>query len=153
MKKVCLAVVLLGALAAVGLAQAKVDGKWTAEVPGGRGGTQQITFNFKTDGSKLTGTATAGQAGEAPIEDGKIEGDTISFKQTLNFNGNSVSISYTGKVKGDEIEFTREGGGGGGGNRGGGGGGAGAGGGGNRGGGGGGGGRGGPATFTAKRAS
>src|SRR4029077_7639052 len=86
-------------LAAIGLSQAKVDGKWTAEIPGGRGGPQQVTFNFKTDGAKLTGTVTAGQAGEAAIEEGKIEGNTISFKQNLTVNGNAVSITYTGKVK------------------------------------------------------
>src|SRR5436190_18415822 len=86
-------------LASFGWSQAKVDGKWTAEVPGGRGGAQTMTFNFKTDGAKLTGTATAGQAGEAPIQDGKVEGDTITFKQVLSFNGNNVEITYSGKVK------------------------------------------------------
>ena len=28
--------------------------------------------------------------------------------QVLNFNGNEVKMMYTGKMKGDSIEFTRD---------------------------------------------
>jgi hypothetical protein len=99
---------------------ADVSGKWTAEVPG-RGGTQTTTFNFKASGSNLTGTVTTPR-GDNEISDGKIDGDKISFVQKLSFNGNDITINYTGVVKGDTIEFTRDTG------------------------------RGGPQTFTAKKA-
>ena len=104
------------------LAAANVSGKWTAEVPGRGGNTQSTTFNFTVSGDVLTGTVSGGRGGDAPISDGKVSGDTVSFTQTLNFNGNEIKISYTGKVSGDTIEFTRDAG------------------------------RGGPVTFTAKRA-
>jgi opacity protein-like surface antigen len=90
-------------------AAADVTGKWTADIPGRNGNTQTTTFNFKAAGAKLEGTV-ANQRGENPISDGKIDGDTISFVQVMNFNGNEIKLNYTGKVKGDTIEFTREGG-------------------------------------------
>jgi len=93
---------------------ADVDGKWTASMPGQGGNAMEVTFTFKADGSKLTGTMS-NPRGEREIQDGKIDGDTISFNQTFERGGNSMKIVYKGKVSGDTIEFTRsfEGGGGG----------------------------------------
>ena len=85
---------------------ADVTGKWTAEVPGGRG-PQTTTFTLKADGASLTGSVGT-QRGDNPISDGKIDGDNISFSQKLSFNGNDTVITYKGVVKGDTIEFTRE---------------------------------------------
>jgi hypothetical protein len=85
---------------------ASVDGKWTAQVPGRQGNTQEMTFNLKADGSTLTGTITSPR-GEAKIDDGKVDGDNISFSQTFERGGNSMKIMYKGKVSGDTIEFTR----------------------------------------------
>jgi hypothetical protein len=48
--------------------------------------------------------------GDSPISDGKVDGDTITFAQVMNFGGNEMKMTYTGKVKGDTIEFTRDGG-------------------------------------------
>jgi hypothetical protein len=87
---------------------ADVTGKYTAEVPG-RNGTQTNTFTFKTSGEKVEGTVGS-QMGETPISDGKLSGDTLTFVRVLNFNGNEIKLNYTGKVKGDTIEFTVEGG-------------------------------------------
>jgi Zn/Cd-binding protein ZinT len=95
---------------------ADVDGKWTASMPGRQGNTMEVTFNFKADGNKLTGSMSTPR-GETEIKDGKIDGDNISFNQTFERGGNSMTIEYKGKVSGDTIEFTRamQGGGGGGG--------------------------------------
>ena len=95
---------LLGAAVAFA---ADVSGKWVAQVPGRNGNTREVTFNLKADGSGLTGTIS-GRRGDMPISDGKIDGDNLSFTQTLEFNGNSVKFLYKGKVSGDEIKFTRE---------------------------------------------
>ena len=96
---------LLGLLSLTALA-ADVTGKWTAQVPGRGGQTREATFNFKADGNTLTGTVS-GRGGDMPIADGKIDGDTISFTQTMEFNGNSMKFVYKGTVSGDEIKFTR----------------------------------------------
>jgi hypothetical protein len=90
-----------------GLAQAAdATGTWTAQVPGRDGQTRETKFNLKADGDKLTGTMT-GRNGDLTIADGKVKGDEISFDVTLNFQGNSVKMDYTGKVAGDEIQFKR----------------------------------------------
>ncbi len=95
---------LVGAVAAFA---ADVSGKWVAQVPGRNGQTREVTFTLKGDGGSLTGTVS-GRNGDNPISDGKIDGDNISFTQTLEFNGNSVKLTYKGKISGDEIKFTRE---------------------------------------------
>jgi len=100
-------VILLLLLAAMSAWAADVSGKWVAQVPGRNGQTREVTFNLKADGGTLTGTVTT-MRGEAPISDGKIDGDNISFSQTLEFNGNSVKLMYKGTISGDEIKFTRE---------------------------------------------
>ncbi len=86
---------------------ADVTGKWVAEMQGRNGQTRQVTFNFKADGSQLTGTVTTNR-GDAQISDGKINGDEISFVQVMEFNGNQMKMTYKGKVSGNEIKFTRE---------------------------------------------
>ncbi|MDQ1469184.1 MAG: hypothetical protein QOJ99_664 [Bryobacterales bacterium] len=94
-------------------AAADVTGKWTAESPGRNGTPQVTTFEFKPEGAKLEGSVTSTRGGNpmtTPITDGKVDGDTISFSQTLTMQGNEVKLTYTGKVKGDTIELTREGG-------------------------------------------
>lgn len=96
---------LFGLLALTAMA-ADVTGKWTAQMTGRNGQTREATFNLKADGNTLTGTV-AGPRGENPISDGKIDGDQISFTQTMEFNGNSVKLLYKGTVSGDEIKFTR----------------------------------------------
>ena len=132
MKRVLLVFALL--LVATGLvyAQAGVAGKWTGETPG-RGGAAAtpLTLELKVAGTTLTGTITNGAQPAAAISDGKLDGNKISFTQTISNNGTDVMVSYTGEVNGDELSLTRAGGGGrggagGGGGRGGAGGGAGA---------------------------
>jgi hypothetical protein len=119
MKKLGLTV-LLFALSSVAALAADFNGKWTADVPGRNGNTQTITFDFHVDGSTLTGKVTT-MRGDMDISNGKVDGDNISFDQVMNFNGNSMTMSYTGKADGDTIKFTRSMAGGGGGNGGGGG--------------------------------
>jgi len=85
---------------------ASVDGKWTAEVPG-RNGTQTNTFTFTTSGSTVTGTMTT-QRGDTPIAEGKLDGDTLTFTITRpgRNGGDPIKTTYTGKVKGDSIDFS-----------------------------------------------
>jgi len=102
---------LLVALAPVAALAADFNGKWTAEVQG-RMGPQTITFDFHVDGATLTGKITTPR-GDTDISNGKVDGDNISFDQVLNFNGNSMTMSYKGTADGaDSIKFTRTFGGG-----------------------------------------
>ncbi len=105
MKKMFRAAALAAAFLVAVLA-ADVSGKWNAQVPGRGGQTRDVTFNFKADGDKLTGTMS-GFRGDLQIADGKVASDDISFKVKMEFGGNAMTMSYEGKVAGDEIKFKR----------------------------------------------
>ena len=61
---------------------------------------------------KLTGTVS-GRGGETAIAEAKLKGEEISFQVTREFNGNTVTTKYNGKLSGDTIkgkmEFQRDG--------------------------------------------
>lgn len=98
-----LAVLTLALLASAYAAD--VAGKWTAEVENPRG-VMQYTLEFKVDGANLTGKMIS-QGGETEIQNGKVNGDEISFLQVLKLRNREVRLQYKGKVSGDEIQFTR----------------------------------------------
>ena len=95
------------ALFAFSASAADVSGNWkgTADTPNG---TIERTFVFKVDGSKLTGETSSNMFGKSTIEDGKVDGDDISFTITVNVQGTEGKVSYKGKVEGDQIKFTVE---------------------------------------------
>ena len=102
---VVLAVVATGFLAHV-FAAVDVTGKWTSEFDT-QIGVQKYTYTFQVKGSELTGTA-ASELGTTVIKNGKVDGDTVSFMEPLDFMGMLLEISYTGKiVSEDQIDFTR----------------------------------------------
>lgn len=100
-------IALLTCLAAAAMFAADATGKWSAEVAGRGGQTRTVTMSLKADGAKLTGTV-GGPQGDTEITDGKVDGDTITFTVTREFQGNSMKVNYTGKVAGDEIKFKSE---------------------------------------------
>ncbi|MBV9763563.1 MAG: hypothetical protein JOZ48_01860 [Acidobacteriaceae bacterium] len=97
---------LIGLLAFT-LSAADVSGTWkgTAQSPAG---AVERTFVFKVDGNKLTGETSSNMFGKSVIEDGKVDGDNISFTITINYQGNEAKVNYKGKVQNDEIKFTVE---------------------------------------------
>jgi hypothetical protein len=104
---VACAVMVFGAAATYA---ADADGTWSWTTPGRNGAEgRKMTLKLKTEGEKLTGSVTApGRQGAEPkpvqIADGKVKGDEISFNVTREFNGNSNTTKYTGKVSGDSIK-------------------------------------------------
>lgn len=112
MKKRLLSLCALLALATIALFAADVAGKWTSEQAGRNGGAARVTtYEFKVDGTTLTGTVTAamGRGGEptpTDISNGKIDGDNISFEVTRTMGQNTMTSKYSGTVSGDEIKMT-----------------------------------------------
>jgi hypothetical protein len=102
------ALVALAVLSCGVASAANVDGKWVAQVPGFQGDTIEITFNFKAEGEKLTGTIGS-PMGEREFSEGKISGDSISFVLVFSPPGGegNFKIVYKGKVNGDQIQFTQ----------------------------------------------
>jgi len=99
-----LAVASLSALAA------DITGTWKAEFETQRG-LQKYTFTFKQDGANVTGKASVemtDQKRDAEFKEGKVEGDTVTFVEPLKIQDNEINITYTGKISGNEIKFTRK---------------------------------------------
>ena len=98
-------------LAFVGTAYAEntVTGKWKGEFDS-QIGVQKYTYEFKADGTNLTGRAIGIRedgTNNVAITEGKINKDEIFFVESLQFNDNDVRIEYTGRVSGDEIKLHR----------------------------------------------
>ena len=72
--------------------QTNIDGTWkgTRETPNG---TIEITYTFKVEGKELKGSLKT-SFGEAQLENGKIDGNKISY--SISFNGNT--INSTGEI-------------------------------------------------------
>jgi hypothetical protein len=94
-------ILLLAAFAAAALA-ADINGTWKATAEGPNGSMER-TFVFKVDGTKVTGETTSSMLGKSTIEDGKLEGDILTFNISANLQGNEMKINYKGKVKDSEI--------------------------------------------------
>jgi hypothetical protein len=97
-------ILLTLAVAAVALS-ADITGKWKGSVPGRDGNSREVAFDFKADGAKLSGTMMGPMGNEIAISEGKVAGEDVSFKVVLEFNGNSMSMSYTGKLAGEELKL------------------------------------------------
>jgi hypothetical protein len=87
---------------------ADISGTWTAKFDS-QVGEQNYTYTFKVNGGQLTGRAKGGVAeADTEITEGKVQDDTISFVENVNFQGMPLKITYSGKVVSDnEIKFTR----------------------------------------------
>jgi hypothetical protein len=98
-------------LAAVSAFAASVDGRWVAKVENRKKGPQEIVFNLKSEGDRLTGTvATGRRMREAAIQDGKVTGDQISFT-TVTKNRKTQKESkllWTATLTGDELKGTSQ---------------------------------------------
>jgi enterochelin esterase-like enzyme len=101
----------LVALPAV-LFAADITGTWKSEFDS-QIGLQKYTYSLQQNGTNLTGKASSevdGRKREAELREGKVNGDTISFVEMLNFQDNEIRITYAGKLSadGNEIKLTRE---------------------------------------------
>src|SRR5271156_1607235 len=85
---------------------ADITGQWTATF-NTHVGEQHYTYTFKVDGEKLTGTAK-NDNGTSDIQSGTVKGDDVTFVENLDYQGQKLVITYTGKISGDEIKFTRD---------------------------------------------
>ncbi|MEP6917032.1 MAG: hypothetical protein ABJC89_15380 [Acidobacteriota bacterium] len=86
---------------------ADITGKWTASFDT-QIGQQNYTYQFVVKDGTITGTAKSDN-GESALQDGKVEGDTVTFVELLKFQDMEIRIEYTGKIaSADEIKFTRK---------------------------------------------
>lgn len=108
MLRVVMAVVVVLAFVAVGMAQEKpasVAGKWevTSE---GRQGPQTSTLTLEQDGENLKGTM-AGPRGETPVT-GAIKGKSITIVVKRQTPNGEFTQEYKGTVDGSSMKGTVE---------------------------------------------
>ena len=76
--------------------------RWTGTLKTPDGNEFPLTYNFKTDSGKLTGTADSPQ-GTVNIQEGKITADSLHFSVMVN----DMKVMHWGKyfAKGDSISM------------------------------------------------
>jgi len=83
---------------------ADLNGKWVGVIAIPGGNNLDVSYTFKVDGNKLTGTATSPN-GDVSIDNGKIDGDKFSF--SVNVGG--TDYPHVGKLYADscavDIDF------------------------------------------------
>jgi hypothetical protein len=77
-----------------------VAGDWAGSL-NTPGGEVPLKLTLVVDGEKLSGTVHR-QAGDTPLA-GTIKGSDIVFAYTINYSGNDLTLTYTGKVTGDTM--------------------------------------------------
>jgi hypothetical protein len=99
-----LCVLALSILLVAGIAYgADIDGTWKGEMDM-MGQTMPISYTFKAEGNVLTGT-TPIMDQEYKIQDGKINGNNISFSVVMNF-GQEMKVDYKGVLSGNELKLS-----------------------------------------------
>jgi hypothetical protein len=93
--------VLCAIFAATALA-ADISGNWSGNMNAG-GDAIPLSFAFKQDGIKLTGTVISSQNPPLPLNEGKVDGDKISFFVMADMGGTPTKFICEGAIKGDEI--------------------------------------------------
>jgi hypothetical protein len=110
--KLIWAVILLVA-AAVAASPDAITGTWQLDAKGPNDrrlktvGT--IVLDLKVSGDTVSGMAHIGSwPGDAPIADGKIDGDRVTFSATGHLNSSSgiPTCKFTGIVQGDAMNLT-----------------------------------------------
>jgi hypothetical protein len=87
---------------------ADITGTWKASFDTAIG-QQNYTYEFVVMGTTMTGKIQSNLGGTSEIQQGKVDGDKVSFVEIFKFEGNEIQITYTGQVaSNDEIKFTRQ---------------------------------------------
>ncbi len=79
--------------------------RWEHEDLAGTGEMVPDVLKLKLDGGKVSGTYVSPE-GELPIENVSLDGDTLHWELTIDAQGQSIVIAWTGKIDGDDINGT-----------------------------------------------
>ena len=85
---------------------AVIDGRWEGSFEVHLGRHQKALFEFKKNGDTLTGIYLySGKS--APLLNGRIDGNKITFETRFEVLGTTVKSYYEGTMNGDQIRITR----------------------------------------------
>ena len=80
-----------------------VTGQWKGEWDF-NGTPATAVFDLKSSGSTLSGTVNMGQ-GATEIHDGKLEGGSVTFWINSEYQGQTYTLQYKGKIAAGQINF------------------------------------------------
>ncbi len=80
------------------LAGHPIGGSWQAEFQDARGNQRTVTFHFQESEGRLEGTVVLGES-SLVVEDGRVEGKTLSFKVTLSLGKTKLHLHYSGELR------------------------------------------------------
>jgi len=98
--------VMVCSLAAALGAQSTLAGKWTGDEKSARGAVP-VVLELELKNAEATGAVTLGQNPSQAIVDGKVNGDSLTFRTVTVLNGKEISVMWQGNVKGDELTIIR----------------------------------------------
>lgn len=99
-----LRVFVIGAGLALSSFAEGLAGKWTATVATPDGSTQEATYVFQVTDGKIKGSVTV-PTGDAPITEGEVTGEDVTFVVTAEMNGQERKFTHKGKLSGDKLEM------------------------------------------------
>ncbi len=87
------------------------SGIWTGQIPTRNNDTQEISFQFIQEGSKISGKLY-GDYKSMPIIEGKISGNVLAFivpsQEQAGNQINETRFRFSGRMVDGKIELTRE---------------------------------------------
>jgi hypothetical protein len=90
---------------ALSAAGADPSGLWSGSMTGRDGNQREVSFRFAADGPRLTGSMLGPTGNEIEISDGKVQGEEVTFKVVLNWNGRPAALLYRGRLTGGELRL------------------------------------------------
>jgi len=100
-----MAVLLALAIVLPGAQAADLSGNWTGAFDF-NGTSVPLIFHLTVAGNAVTGTVEGLPTTPATVQDGKLDGDTLTFNLTTDYEGQTYRLMYTGKVAADAIQFS-----------------------------------------------
>ena len=85
-------------------AAADVNGNWKGTFDL-NGTPTELVFHLKSVGNAVTGTVERTGTPATEVHEGKLDGDTVSFWISVDYQGESYTIVYKGKVTPGQIDF------------------------------------------------
>ena len=104
-KKALVLMMAISMFSLVALA-ADVSGTWTGIFHTREGGAFETNLVLKGSGDALIGTFQQGNSDEVQIENGKINGDQVTFNITRGSGEKTRKVNFTGKVDGNNMKLT-----------------------------------------------
>ena len=99
MRKLALAALVF----ALSMGAADVTGKWTGALKPDGEGDQPLYLVLKQDGGKLSGTGGPTADQQFPFENGKVDGDHVTFEVPVPAGGGNGSFRFDLQLKGEEM--------------------------------------------------